>query len=74
MKTFKKFFQLHTTMGNVNRKDTKVSYEVKYDQSKMQEMIDKIMPVAEKYGFKPEVSLEDGIIKTIQWYKEEFKL
>ena len=25
---------------------------------------------AESYGFSPKVSLENGIIKTIQWYKE----
>ena len=25
---------------------------------------------AENYGFKPKVSLEQGIIKTIKWYKE----
>ena len=25
---------------------------------------------AESYGFSPKVSLEHGIIKTIQWYKE----
>ena len=25
---------------------------------------------AESYGFKPEVSLEDGIIRTIKWYEE----
>ena len=26
---------------------------------------------AESYGFSPKVSLENGIIKTIQWYKED---
>jgi len=26
---------------------------------------------AESYGFKPQVSLEDGIKKTIEWYLKE---
>tara|TARA_Y100001938_G_C8098386_1_gene439771 strand:- start:2470 stop:5115 length:2646 start_codon:yes stop_codon:yes gene_type:complete len=53
------FYERKDRKGNVVRqgesrpeKSKAVSYEVKYDQSKMQEMIDKIMPVAEKYGFK----------------------
>ena len=29
---------------------------------------------AEKYGFKPQVSLEEGIHKTIEWYINEIKL
>jgi GDP-L-fucose synthase len=29
---------------------------------------------AERYGFKPQVSLEEGIHKTIEWYINEIKL
>ena len=28
---------------------------------------------AESYGFKPQVSLENGIIRTIKWYEETRK-
>jgi nucleoside-diphosphate-sugar epimerase len=25
---------------------------------------------AESYGFKPQVSLEDGLVRTMKWYEE----
>ena len=50
--------------------------DIKWDTTKPMGDMKRLMSTkrAEKHGFKPEVSLEDGIIKTIKWYKEEFKL
>jgi len=50
--------------------------DVQYDSSKPtmipKRMID-ISLAKEKLGFEPKVSLQDGIHKTIQWYKEYYK-
>jgi len=50
--------------------------DVQYDSSKPtmipKRMID-ISLAKEKLGFEPKVSLQDGIHKTVQWYKEYYK-
>jgi len=50
--------------------------DVQYDSSKPtmipKRMID-ISLAKEKLGFKPKVSLQEGIHKTVQWYKEYYK-
>ena len=50
--------------------------DVQYDRSKPtmipKRMID-ITLAKEKIGFKPKVSLEDGIQRTVDWYKEFYK-
>ena len=46
--------------------------EIKWDITKPMGDMKRLMSTdrAERYGFSPKVSLENGIIKTIQWYKE----
>ena len=50
--------------------------DVQYDSSKPtmipKRMID-ISLAKEKLGFEPKVSLEEGIHKTVEWYKEYYK-
>ena len=46
--------------------------DIKWDVDKPMGDMKRLMSTerAESYGFSPKVSLENGIIKTIQWYKE----
>ena len=46
--------------------------DIKWDVTKPMGDFKRLMSTerAESFGFKPETSLENGIIKTIQWYKE----
>jgi len=46
--------------------------DIKWDTTKPMGDMKRLMSTerAEGYGFKPNVSLEDGIIKSIKWYKE----
>jgi GDP-L-fucose synthase len=46
--------------------------EIVWDTTKPMGDMKRLMDTsrAESYGFKPEVSLEDGIIRTIKWYEE----
>jgi len=47
--------------------------EIKWDTSKPMGDMKRIMSTAraESYGFKPQVSLQEGIKKTIEWYLEQ---
>ena len=46
--------------------------EIKWDVTKPMGDMKRLLSTerAESYGFKPRVSLEEGIIKSIEWYKE----
>ena len=46
--------------------------DIKWDTTKPMGDMKRLMSTerAESYGFSPNISLEQGIIKTIQWYKE----
>jgi len=46
--------------------------KIEWDTSKPMGDMKRLMSTkrAESYGFTPKVSLEQGIIKTIQWYKD----
>ena len=46
--------------------------EIEWDLDKPMGDMKRLMSTerAESFGFSPKVSLEHGIIKTIQWYKE----
>jgi len=47
--------------------------EIEWDTSKPMGDMKRIMSTerAESYGFKPQVSLQEGINKTIEWYLEK---
>ena len=47
--------------------------EIVWDKSKPSGDAKRLMDVskAEAYGFKPKISLKEGIINTINWYKRE---
>ncbi len=49
--------------------------EIDYDTTKPMGDKKRIMSTerAESYGFKPQTSLKDGIIKTIEWYEKELQ-
>lgn len=46
--------------------------EIKWDTTKPMGDMKRLMSMkkANSYGFKPQISLKDGITKTIEWYKE----
>ena len=33
-----------------------------------------LTPLIEKYGFKPSTSIEDGLAKFVEWYKEYYNV
>ena len=49
--------------------------EIKWDITKPMGDMKRVMSTerAESYGFNPQISLKDGIIKTIEWYEKELK-
>jgi nucleoside-diphosphate-sugar epimerase len=49
--------------------------EIDYDTTKPMGDKKRIMSTerAKSYGFKPQTSLKDGIIKTIEWYEKELQ-
>jgi GDP-L-fucose synthase len=49
--------------------------EIKWDTTKPMGDMKRVMSTerAESYGFNPQISLKDGIIKTIEWYEKELK-
>ena len=49
--------------------------EIKWDTTKPMGDMKRIMSTerAESYGFNPQISLKDGIIKTIEWYEKELQ-
>ena len=46
--------------------------DIQWDETKPMGDSKRLMSTerAESFGFKPQTSLENGIVKTIQWYKE----
>ena len=46
--------------------------EIVWDKTKPMGDMKRLMDMsrAKSYGFEPQTSFEDGIIKTIEWYKE----
>jgi len=49
--------------------------EIKWDTTKPMGDMKRLMSTkrAESYGFNPQISLKDGIIKTIEWYEKELQ-
>ncbi len=49
--------------------------EIKWDTTKPMGDMKRVMSTerAESYGFNPQISLKDGIIKTIEWYEKELQ-
>ena len=49
--------------------------EIKWDTTKPMGDMKRLMSTkrAESYGFNPQISLKDGIIKTIEWYEKELE-